>query len=112
MKNNKKKGRSFEREVYKRLRELNTFKEVKLTLGSGSSDELHDILADEYVIECKKGKMYNDKLLLRIFNSMVKENIKNPILIYRQPYKEIMVMKQGKQQLPIIMYFDDWMKTL
>ena len=60
MVNPKRKGRNFEVEIFKIFRDLHIFKEVKLTLGSGSSDELADINIRFYndvslFIECKKG---------------------------------------------------------
>ena len=39
----KRKGRAYERSVYKRFRDDNRFSNVKLNLGSGSSDETSDI---------------------------------------------------------------------
>ena len=39
----KSKGRSFEREIYKKLRDSKLFKKVNLTLGSGNTDETSDI---------------------------------------------------------------------
>ena len=74
MVNSKKKGNAFENKIYKILRDSGRFEEVKKTLGSGSSDEKGDIIGYTdgalYMIECKKGKKYTDKMLRKIYERL------------------------------------------
>ena len=95
----KQKGGSFERLIYKDLRQ---YGECKRTIGSGSSDEPSDILFKNYAIECKHLKKVTWKILTKFWGKLIKQvkeyNVdipyKNyePIIIFRQNREPIMVM--------------------
>lgn len=115
----KRKGRSFERLYYKKFRDDGRFINVKLSLGSGSTDEPSDIsfkFKDKtYVIECKKGSKlycsetnltkYWDKLTSRI-------EIEIPILLYQASYERCYVWVEINDIVCRILFDDFFNKYL
>lgn len=119
------KGRSFERKLYKVLRDSGIFIKIQLTLGSGSSDEPSDITADDYVIEAKNGSAHyiSEPNINKWWNGVEDscEEHQTPILIYKQNHKPVMVMFEHyfvKTNYPQTMSmrvrveFDDWIKYM
>lgn len=94
----KHKGNKYELLIYKDLRR---FGECKRTIGSGSSDEVGDILFKNYAIECKHMKEIRWKQLTDFWHKLKKEissqrslGLKSmePVIIYRINRQPIMVM--------------------
>ena len=108
----KNKGRGFERKIYKILRDSNKFHRVQLTLGSGSSDEPSDLLADNYVVEIKFGNHnYISEANLERWWIKLKEDCSSkeiPILIYKENYKPTMALFI-LDSLMVRTLFDDWL---
>lgn len=110
----KRKGRAYERSVYKRFRDDNRFSNVKLNLGSGSSDETSDIsfsFIRKYIIECKKGtKAYCSETNLQKYWNKLKNKVKydeTPLLIYYPSYEKEYVWLEI-DNIVIRMLFDDF----
>ena len=94
----KHKGRSFERKIYKIFRDDDRFTDVKLTLGSGSSDEPSDmhfkLVNQKYIVETKKGsKSYCSETNLGKYWAKLYDRITDeiPVLCYQANYEDIYV---------------------
>lgn len=123
MKNPKEKGNSFEREVYKLLRERFGQEAVSRNLGSGSSDETADITlhwnGNKYSIECKAYGKLTWGEISKMWTKLVHEcdNKKfsgTPILVMkfnRQRDWEVAHTASGTDIL-IRYKFSDWLRTL
>lgn len=117
----KHKGNRFELLIYKELREIGS---AKRTIGSGSSDEPGDILFTKnntgYAIECKHYKSVDWKLLNRWWTKIVNETKDfdasfNPVIVYRENRKPIMVMWLGEfngKKIRVVTSYNLWKQVM
>lgn len=114
------KGGSFELKIYKDLRK--DYNNVRRTIGSGSSDEVADIIlkiADkDYSIECKHIKQVKWYMLNKFWRKL-RYSIGNhnliPIIVFRQNREPIMVMcimKCNNKNVRGITSYNIWKQTL
>lgn len=112
----KRKGNTFENKIYKELRQY--LSDIKLTIGSGNSEDDADLISNEYVMELKHRKKLDEAQLNHFFQKVFQQATlydKTPILIYKENYKPIKVMTFAHlKDYTIIatMDYEEWKTTL
>ena len=96
------KGRAFERDTIKQLRDLGF--EANDTFGSGSGEEKGDVLFEKYMVECKFHRELSDKQVDAFWVKLTKEAEDaelSPLLLFKT-----------NNHRPVVMYWDECTKSL